>query len=126
MDEPAYYVLLLAWVHFSDKIWMFNVFVPDSYITVCHLTMKDLGFTSPKVIFDFTILKGDYHLTASWCCISNSKSPTFMGPNVLRANDCNGSLVSEPTKSSNLTGKTLIAYLLLAITNVSQQNIQQD
>jgi hypothetical protein len=73
-------------------------------IPVCHLSMKDLGLTSQKDIFDFITLKGDYHLTTSWCCTNNSKSPTFMGSHVLRASACNGSLVSELTKSSNFTG----------------------
>jgi hypothetical protein len=61
MEEPAYYVLLLAWVHFSMKIWMFNVSVLDIYMPVCHSSIKDLRLTSQKDIFDFTTLKGDYH-----------------------------------------------------------------
>jgi hypothetical protein len=93
------------------KIWMFNVSVPDNYIPVCHLSIKDLEPTSQKGIFYFTTLKGDYHLTASWCYMNNSKSPTFMSPDVLRANACKGSLVSELTKSSNLTGKN--SYCIL-------------
>jgi hypothetical protein len=73
--------------------------------------MKDLGPASQKDIFDFTTLEGDYHLTVSWCCMNNSKSSIFMGPNVLRASACNGSLVSELFKSSNLTGKN--SYCIL-------------
>jgi hypothetical protein len=73
--------------------------------------MKDLGPASQKDVFDFTTLKGDYHLAANWCCMNNLKSPTFMSPNVLRANACNGSLVSELTKSSNLTAKS--SYFIL-------------
>jgi hypothetical protein len=98
---------------------MFNVSVPDSYIPVYHSSIKDRGPASQKDIFDFTTLKGDYHVAASWCCMNNSKSPTFMSPNVLRASACNGSLVSELTKFSNLTGKNSYCILLLAITNVS-------
>jgi hypothetical protein len=96
-----------SWLGFisQTKIWMFNISVTDSYIPVCHLSIKDLGPTSQKDIFDFATLKGVYHLTASWCCMNNFKSLTFMSPNVLRASACNGSLVSELTKSSNLTGK---------------------
>jgi hypothetical protein len=88
-----------------------NVSVPDNYIPVCHLSIKDLGPTSQKDVFYFTTLKGDYHLTTSWCCMNNSKGPTFMGPNMLRANACNGSLVSKLNESSNLTGKN--SYCIL-------------
>jgi hypothetical protein len=94
MKNPTYYALLLAWVHVSHKN---SDSVPDSYIPVCHLSIKDIS--------NFNSLKGDYHLTTTWCCMSNSKGPTFMSLNVLRASACNGSLVSELTKSSNLTGK---------------------
>jgi hypothetical protein len=91
MKEPAYYVLLLAWVHLisQTKIRMFNVSVPDNYKPVCHSSIEDLEPTSQrKDIFDFITLKGDYHLAASWCCMNNSKGPTFMGPNVLIASAC--------------------------------------
>jgi hypothetical protein len=56
-----------SWLWFISqmKIWMFNISVPDNYILVCHLSIKDLGHTSQKDIFDFTTLKGDYHLTVS-------------------------------------------------------------
>jgi hypothetical protein len=103
-----------SWLGFisQTKIWMFNISVPDNYIPVCHSSIKDLGPTSQKDIFDFTTLKGDYHLTASWCCMYNSKSPTFMSPNVLRANACNGSLVSKLNESSNLTGKNSYCILI--------------
>jgi hypothetical protein len=100
-----------SWLGFisQTKIWMLNVSVPD-----CHIPMKDLGPTYQKDIFGFTTLKGDYHLTTSWCCIGDSKSPTFMSPNVLRASACNGSIVSELTKSSNHTAKNLLhTYCLL-------------
>jgi hypothetical protein len=40
-----------------------------------------------------------------------SKSPTFMGPNVLRASACNESFISKLTKSSNFTGKN--SYCIL-------------
>jgi hypothetical protein len=110
-NQPT--LLLLAWVHFSEKKkWMFNVSVPDSYILICHLSMKDLGPASQKDVFDFTTLKGDYHLAANWCCMNNLKSPTFMSPNVLRANACNGSLVSKLNESSNLTGKNSYCILI--------------
>jgi hypothetical protein len=39
------------------------------------------------------------------------KSPTFMSHDMLRANVCNGSLISKLTKSSNLTGKN--SYCIL-------------
>jgi hypothetical protein len=106
-------IMSYSWLGFiaQTKIQMFNVSVPDSYIPVCHSSIKDLGPTSQKDIFDFTTLKGDDHLTTSWCCMNNSKNPTFMGPNVLRASACNGSLVSYLTKSSNLTGKN--SYCIL-------------
>jgi hypothetical protein len=96
-----------SWLGFisQTKIWMFNISIPDKYIPVCHSPKKDLGPVSKKDIFDFTAFKGDYHLTASWCCMNNSKSPTFTSPSVLRASTCSGSLVSELTKSSNLTDK---------------------
>jgi hypothetical protein len=79
--------------------------------TAIYHTIKNLGPKSPKYIFDFTTLKGDYHLTASWCCTNNSKSCTFMSLSVLRANACNGRLVSQLTKSSNLNGKN--SYCIL-------------
>jgi hypothetical protein len=66
----------------------------------------------PKDIFDFTTLKGDYHLTVSWCFMRISKSPTFMSPNMLRANAYNGSLVSKLNESSNLTGKNSYCILM--------------
>jgi hypothetical protein len=102
-----------SWPEFISqmKIWMFNVSVPDNYMPVCHSSMKDLGTTSQKDIFYFTTLKGDYHLTASWCCVNNSKSPTFMSPHMLRANACNGGLVSQLDESSNLTGKNSYCVL---------------
>jgi hypothetical protein len=95
-----------SWLGFISqrKIWMFNISVPHNYIPVCHSSIKDPGPTSQKDIFDFTTLKSDYHLTASWCCMNNSKSPTFMSPNMLRTNACNESLVSKLNESSNLTG----------------------
>jgi hypothetical protein len=103
-----------SWLGFisQTKIWMFNISVPDNYMPVCHLSIKDPGATSQKDIFDFTTLKGDYHLTASWCCMNNSKSPTFMSPDMLRANACNGSLVSKLKESSNLTGKNSYCILM--------------
>jgi hypothetical protein len=83
MEEPAYYVLPLTWVHLSDKNSMFNVSVSDSYTTVCHSSTEGLGPTYQRNdMSDFTTLKGDDHLTTS---MNNSKDPTFMGPNVLRA-----------------------------------------
>jgi hypothetical protein len=91
---------------------MFNVSLPDNYIPVYHLSIKDLRPISQKDIFDFTTLKGDYHLTASCCCMNNSKSPTFMSPNMLRANACNGSLVSKLNESSNLTGKNSYCIIM--------------
>jgi hypothetical protein len=104
-----------SWLGFisQTKIWMFNISVPDNYMPVCHLSIKDPGATSQKDIFDFTTLKGDYHLTASWCCMNNSKSPTFMSPDMLRANACNGSLVSKLNKSSNLTGKNSYCIFMI-------------
>jgi hypothetical protein len=103
-----------SWLEFISqmKIWRFNVSVPDNYMPVCHSSIKDLGPTSQKDIFDFTILKCDYHLTASWCCMNNSKSPTFMSPDILRANAYNGSLVSKLNESSNLTGKNSYCILM--------------
>jgi hypothetical protein len=98
---------------------MFNVSVPDNYIPVCHLSIKDLRPTAQKDIFDFTTLKGDYHLTASWWNVNNSKSPTFMSPNMLRANACNGSLVSKLIESSNLTGKNSYRILTTVIREVN-------
>jgi hypothetical protein len=99
-----------SWLGFISqmKIWMFNVSVPDNYMPVCHSSIRDLGTTSQKDIFDFTTLKGDYHLTVSWCCMNNSKSPTFMSPDMFRASACNGSLVSKLNESSNLTGENLL------------------
>jgi hypothetical protein len=95
----------------QTKIWMFNISVPDSYTLVCHSSIEGLGPTSQrKDVFDFTTLKGYYYLAASWSCMNNSKGPTFMGPNVLRANACNRSLVSNLTKSSNHTGKKLLSH----------------
>jgi hypothetical protein len=92
---------------------MFNISVLDSYPPVCHLSIEGLAPTSQrKDIFGFTTLKGDYHLTTRWCCMNNSKCPTFMGPNVFRAGACNGSLVSKLPKSSNLAGKN--SYCILA------------
>jgi hypothetical protein len=103
-----------SWLGFISqmKIWMFNVSVPDNYMPVCHSSIRDLGTTSQKDIFDFTTLKGDYHLTASWCYMNNSKSPTFMSPDMFRASACNGSLVSELNESSNLTGKNSYCILM--------------
>jgi hypothetical protein len=43
--------------------------------------------------------------------MNNSKVPTFMNPNVFRANIYNGSLISKLTKSSNLTGNN--SYCIL-------------
>jgi hypothetical protein len=91
---------------------MFNVSVPDNYMPVCYSSIKDLGPTSQKDIFDFTTLKGDCYLTVSWCCMNNSKSPTFMSPDMLRTNAYNGSLVSKLNKSSNLTGKNSYCILM--------------
>jgi hypothetical protein len=56
-----------SWLGFisQTKIWMFNVSIPDNNIPVCHSSIKDLGPTSQKDIFDITTLKGDYDLTAS-------------------------------------------------------------
>jgi hypothetical protein len=91
---------------------MFNVSVPDNYMPVCHSSIRDLGTTSQKDIFYFTTLKGDYHLTASWCCMNNSKSPTFMSPDMFKASACNGSFVSELNESSNLTGRNSYCTLM--------------
>jgi hypothetical protein len=104
-----------SWFGFisQTKICMFNISVLDSYPPVCHLSIEGLAPTSQrKDIFGFTTLKGDYHLTTRWCCMNNSKCPTFMGPNVFRAGACNGSLVSKLPKSSNLAGKN--SYCILA------------
>jgi hypothetical protein len=68
--------------------------------------------TSQKDVFDFTTLKGDDHLKASWHCMNNSKSLTLMCPDVFRVNTCNGRLVSELTKFSNLTGKNSYCILI--------------
>jgi hypothetical protein len=98
----------------QTKIQMSNVSVPDSYTRVCHSSIKDRGPAYQREDkFDFTTLKGDYYLTASWCCMNNSEGPTFMGPNVLRASACKGRLVSKLTKSSSLTDKN--SYCILAI-----------
>jgi hypothetical protein len=102
-----------SWLGFisQTKIWMFNFSVFYSYTPVCHSSIEGLGPTfQRKDIFDFTTLKGDYNLTASWFCMN--KGPTFMGCSVLRANAYNGSLVSNPTKSSNFTVKN--SYCILA------------
>jgi hypothetical protein len=104
-----------SWLGFIShrKIWMFNVSVLDNYKPVCHSSIKGLGPTfHRKDIFDFTILQGYYHLAASWRCMNNCKSPKFMSPDVLRASVCNGSIVFNLTKSSNLTGKS--SYCILA------------
>jgi hypothetical protein len=95
------------------KIWMFNISVPDSYMSVCHSLIKDLGPASQgKDMYNFTTLKGDYCLTASWWYMNNSKSPTFTGPNILMGSVCNGSLIFNLTKSLNLTSKN--SYSILA------------
>jgi hypothetical protein len=108
-----------SWFGFisQTKTWMFNISVPDSYTPVCHLShklsIKGLCPTSQrKDILNFTTLKGDYHPATSWCCMNNSKDPTFMGPDMFRANVCNGNLISNLTKSSNLTGEN--SYCVLA------------
>jgi hypothetical protein len=91
---------------------MFNVSVQDSYTPVGHSSIKGLGPTlQRKDIFDFTTLKGNYHLAASWCCMNNSTHPTFKGPDVLRTSACNGSLISNVTKSSTSLVKTQKAAL---------------
>jgi hypothetical protein len=102
-----------SWLGFisQTKLWMFNVSVLDSYIPVCHSSVVSLGPASQRKVIFFTTLKGDYHLTACWCCMNNSKGPTFMSPSVLRASACNGSLISNMTKSSNLTDKN--SYCIL-------------
>jgi hypothetical protein len=108
-------IMSYSWLGFISqiKIRMFNVSVSDSYIPICHSSVEGLGPTyQRKDIFDFTTLKGDYHLTTSWCYINNSKGPTFMGPIVFRASTCNENLVSKLTKSSNLTGKN--SYCILS------------
>jgi hypothetical protein len=102
----------------QTKIWMFNVSVPDSYTPVCHssheLSVKGLGpLFQRKDIFNFTTLKGDCHLATKWCCMSNFKDINFMGSDVIRASAGNGSLISNLTKSSNLTGKN--SYCVFAI-----------
>jgi hypothetical protein len=98
---------LISWT----KIWIFNISVLDSCTEVCHSSTEGLGLTSQrKDIFDFTTLKGDYHLTTSWRCMNNSKGPTFTGSNVLRAHACNGILVPKLTKSSNLTRSKLLLH----------------
>jgi hypothetical protein len=50
-NEPT---MSYSWLGFisQTKLWMFNVSVP-----VCHLSIRDLGTTSQKDIFDFTTLK---------------------------------------------------------------------
>jgi hypothetical protein len=109
MEEPAYYVLFLA-LFSRTRIWMFNVW---------HSSIEGLETTyQRKDIFDFTTLRGDYHIITSWCYMNISKGPTFIGLSVLSASACNVSFVSKLSLQISLVN-TLIAYILLPITNVS-------
>jgi hypothetical protein len=119
-----------SWLGFvsQTKIWMFNISVLDRWHSWCHssheLSINGLGpISQRKDIFDFTTLKGDYRLATSWCCMNTSKYPTFMGPNMFRDSACNGSLIYNLTKYSNLRGKN--SYCILA-TGHHQCNLMEN